>query len=315
MSLGERIKALRRERELTQEYLAEQLQVSRQAVSKWERGLASPSMEKLLELSRLFEIPLSQLTETAVPSALQQEGSGGTTWKGRSKRLWQLLILAAAAAVLLAAGCFWLLRQRARLSSSESAESDVVYARLSEYRLGETFFALSDGGTAWLRLILTEGEYFTGEYEEYIPWGGAYPVNYQGSYRLEVCDADENRLFSYPLNGDFDSENMNFPGEVDLALFDYNRDGRPEVSIGQYGSSSILLYALYTLKGDGSIQKICPELIADSSDLSCFSILFPREEGEEGRSFRALFWNNASGMMEETVYHWETESGQFLADH
>ena len=45
MSLGERIKALRRRAGLSQEQVAEQVGVSRQAVAKWEAGQSAPSTE------------------------------------------------------------------------------------------------------------------------------------------------------------------------------------------------------------------------------------------------------------------------------
>ena len=46
-NIAERIKTAREERGLTQEQLAERLEVSRQAVSKWEMGLSVPSSENL----------------------------------------------------------------------------------------------------------------------------------------------------------------------------------------------------------------------------------------------------------------------------
>lgn len=325
MRLAERLKTLRREKGLTQEYLAEQLQVSRQAVSKWERGQAAPSMEKLLALSRLLEIPLEQLAETAAsdpkgpePAAFSGDAAGQPPltplypfWLRQLPLL--LAALIAAAALLLAAGLLWRAQQGRAAASSEAA-GDAAYARMSEHLLGEWLFELSDGRSAFLRLILTEGEYFTEEYEGYLPGGGVYPVNYQGSYRLEVRDSSENLLCTYPLDADFAGGPLNFPGEVAFALFDYNWDGRPEFTLGQYGSSSTLLYALYTLNGDGGIIKICPELIADSRDIHAFSVLFPRGEGEEGKGFRAAFWDNAIGEMREQPYRWQAAQGLFLPE-
>ena len=51
MSFGENLQYLRKQKEITQEQLAEQLEVSRQSVSKWESGQSFPEMEKLLQLS------------------------------------------------------------------------------------------------------------------------------------------------------------------------------------------------------------------------------------------------------------------------
>ena len=47
--IGSFIKELRKEKDLTQEQLAEKLNVTRQTISKWELGLTTPEMDKLLE--------------------------------------------------------------------------------------------------------------------------------------------------------------------------------------------------------------------------------------------------------------------------
>ena len=65
-SLGETIKAHRMRCQMTQEFVAEALGVSRQAVSKWERGTADPSTSNLLALAKLFGVPAEELLrETA----------------------------------------------------------------------------------------------------------------------------------------------------------------------------------------------------------------------------------------------------------
>lgn len=60
-SLGEALKKHRMERNMTQEFVAEALGVSRQAVSKWETGAADPSTSNLLALAKLFGIPAEEL--------------------------------------------------------------------------------------------------------------------------------------------------------------------------------------------------------------------------------------------------------------
>ena len=59
--LGKEIQKLRRSRGLSQEKLAEQLEVSRQAISKWESGAAVPEVEKLIQLARLFGVSVDRL--------------------------------------------------------------------------------------------------------------------------------------------------------------------------------------------------------------------------------------------------------------
>ncbi|WP_306489672.1 helix-turn-helix domain-containing protein [Anaerococcus octavius] len=57
--IGEKIKNKRKELNLTQEYLAKELNISRQAVSKWEKGLSEPSMDNLVKLSEIFGVDIS----------------------------------------------------------------------------------------------------------------------------------------------------------------------------------------------------------------------------------------------------------------
>ena len=60
-SLGEGIRAHRMRCGMTQEFVAESLGVSRQAVSKWEQGLSDPSTSNLLALAKLFGVSAEEL--------------------------------------------------------------------------------------------------------------------------------------------------------------------------------------------------------------------------------------------------------------
>lgn len=63
--IGSRLAALRKERGYSQETLAEELNVSRQAISKWERGEASPDTENLIALARLYQVSIDTLVGLA----------------------------------------------------------------------------------------------------------------------------------------------------------------------------------------------------------------------------------------------------------
>ena len=60
-TLGETLKELRTERNMTQEFVAESLGVSRQAVSKWENGSSEPSTSNLIAIAKLYETPPEEL--------------------------------------------------------------------------------------------------------------------------------------------------------------------------------------------------------------------------------------------------------------
>ena len=61
MNLADNIKRIRKENNLSQEQLAEQLGVSRQSVSKWESNQAYPEMDKVLQISKMFNIGVDDL--------------------------------------------------------------------------------------------------------------------------------------------------------------------------------------------------------------------------------------------------------------
>ena len=60
-TLGESLKAHRTSRGFTQEYVAESLGVSRQAVSKWENGTSDPSTANLMALAKLYGLSVDEL--------------------------------------------------------------------------------------------------------------------------------------------------------------------------------------------------------------------------------------------------------------
>ena len=61
ITLGERISTLRRQKELTQESLAKELNVSAQAVSKWENDQTCPDISLLPELARILGVTVDEL--------------------------------------------------------------------------------------------------------------------------------------------------------------------------------------------------------------------------------------------------------------
>lgn len=73
--LSDNIIALRKKKGYTQETLAEKLHVTRQTISKWERGMAVPDAEMLLRLSDALEAQVTELL--GVPAEEKQEGQDG----------------------------------------------------------------------------------------------------------------------------------------------------------------------------------------------------------------------------------------------
>lgn len=63
-SLGQKICSLRKQRQITQDELAEKMAVSPQAVSKWENDLSIPDLPILIELSNFFNVSLDDLVKS-----------------------------------------------------------------------------------------------------------------------------------------------------------------------------------------------------------------------------------------------------------
>ena len=81
MTFGEKLQSLRAREGLSQDALAEALDVSRQAVSKWERDEAMPEAEKIVRISRRFGVTTDYLLlEDARSGPPQTPGSGCGAW-------------------------------------------------------------------------------------------------------------------------------------------------------------------------------------------------------------------------------------------
>lgn len=67
MKFDEKLRALRKQKEFSQEYLAEKMNVSRQTISKWENGTAMPDLKRLTDLASLFDVSMDELLGTSAP--------------------------------------------------------------------------------------------------------------------------------------------------------------------------------------------------------------------------------------------------------
>ena len=74
-SLGEVLRDHRVRCKMPQEFVAESLGVSRQAVSKWETGTADPSTSNLLALAKLFGVSAEELLRSVEERAPERENS------------------------------------------------------------------------------------------------------------------------------------------------------------------------------------------------------------------------------------------------
>lgn len=107
MELKEKLVALRKEKGLTQLAVAEKLDVSRQAISRWESGIALPSTDNLKSLSDLYGVPIDYLLnsdteEQSVTKGLKDENLP-MNGKQTKRNLW--VVLSIVVIVLLLVAC------------------------------------------------------------------------------------------------------------------------------------------------------------------------------------------------------------------
>lgn len=78
MNIADKILKLRKEKGLSQEAFAEKLGVSRQSVSKWESGGTVPDIDKIIAMSKLFEVSTDYLLKEDSPEAVNEEAATET---------------------------------------------------------------------------------------------------------------------------------------------------------------------------------------------------------------------------------------------
>ena len=94
MSIGQRISELRRRASLSQEYVAEKIGVSRQAVSKWETDASAPDTYNLIALAELFGVSVEYLA-TGKPPAHESELRGSVNRSSSTQRILGFILLGA----------------------------------------------------------------------------------------------------------------------------------------------------------------------------------------------------------------------------
>lgn len=116
MKLAEKLVALRKEKGLTQLKLAEMMNVSRQAVSRWEVGAAVPSTDNLKYLGSLYDVPLEYLLHDDTPEPIHTDlepdkeklaSANEDKKKSKSRNIVLVLMAAGIVIVVLYVILFW----------------------------------------------------------------------------------------------------------------------------------------------------------------------------------------------------------------
>ena len=141
MTTGEKIAALRRENSMSQEALGEKLGLSRQAVSKWEADQAVPTMDNLMELSKLFGVSVDTLLRPDAELTSRTEETADKPEESRPAvpRKWKIAAIAAAGLLCVSVACsavsLWrvvVMQQQIDTLRMQSGPSTIYYPNTSD---------------------------------------------------------------------------------------------------------------------------------------------------------------------------------------
>lgn len=190
--------------------------------------------------------------------------------------------------------------------------STVHFFEFENIKMASAAASLPDGSEVYVELIMTNGKYYDEYWEEYLPSIYTYNRNYEGAYELRTINEKGDILFQinladlWPDIGD----SFNFPGEFELEWTDYNADGCPDFSIGTPYSSSNMGFLLFTMREDGSLEKLSSEDIL-LNNFEKFSVIFEHDSNADGMPITGYFYNNTTGEVENIVYYYNENTGLY----
>ena len=138
MNLSEKLIVLRKENGWSQEEFAEKLEVSRQAVSRWENGTALPDAQNILRISKLFRVSADYLLNDDYEDAPEADAvtEEGEQPPRKRKQLWWCL-MPIACIIALAVCAIWKVEQPSDAPTNE-AHTHCELVRVIENRVAAT---------------------------------------------------------------------------------------------------------------------------------------------------------------------------------
>jgi hypothetical protein len=164
---------------------------------------------------------------------------------------------------------------------------------------------LAGGNTVYVNIEMTSGQYAFDE----IP-GAFQGGNWSGQYQIRVYtdDADfKNPVHIAPIFIE-ESQPMSFKGEFPLVFDDYNNDGNPDFTLGQYASSNGYVYAIFTINQAGEVETLDTGGLMFISEFD-YSV---KLEKLSPTSFTKSGYDNTIGEMVTEIYQWK--DNQFVPD-
>ncbi len=178
---------------------------------------------------------------------------------------------------------------------------------------------MADGTVMTAELWMTKGKYYDENSKDYVPSIYAYGKNYEGRYEVRTADENGKILFQADLSSLWPHAGIsdglfNFPGKFELKQADYNADGCPDFSIGMPFSSNSMGFLLFTVRSDGTVERLCDEAVMEEG-FEEFSRVFEHDVNAERMPVTGHFYNNVTGKTEELHYYYNAESGLYEREY
>lgn len=126
MEFGKKIQFLRKESRMSQEKLAERINVSRQAISKWEQGTAVPDTDNIVQLSKFFQVPIEYLLFDEYDSVGEVEPASKWETKLEIRKERTIFMIMAGAVLEILAVCFAYIVQYYDMEQTGSSYTDAL---------------------------------------------------------------------------------------------------------------------------------------------------------------------------------------------
>lgn len=148
-----------------------------------------------------------------------------------------------------------------------------------------------------LQVMMTAGK------KVYDPEPGPFMGDrWEGNFALVWTDEDGKKLGQLSLNEAFGQSSLIFTRSFPLLFDDYNKDGYPDVAIGQWGSSNGYVYRLFTIGPDGIAQLPVENSSTLFNSSSEYSVRFTTLEQP---GFQTSYYDNSTGTTVRSYFLWE----------
>lgn len=187
---------------------------------------------------------------------------------------------------------------------AEKAEADASSVTVTV--TGTMTLSRNDMFTIMQKPYFIDIELVNGTYSEDWSPGPFMGPNWSGEFHLVLRDDIGNELSSATVN-DFYTDPLLFNATFDLSFDDYNGDGNPDFTIGQYGTSNGNYYKLFTLTSGNEFKELDTggrDGMFISADDSMYSTHL-NKIGEA--SFQTAYYDNSTGQHVKSIFTWDGE--------